>query len=71
MTGNGNAGRTFRPFALLWPTLALFFALLTFSGWISGLQLLAFASLKFFEFLSGRQFADDVCVVGMQIRPID
>lgn len=71
MTGNGNAGRAFRPFALLWPTFALFFALLTFRGWISGLQLLAFASLKLFEFLSGRQFAEDACVVGTQIRSID
>lgn len=41
MTEQTNAGRRFRGFALLCASLALFFAFLTFIGWISGLSLLA------------------------------
>lgn len=41
MTGNRNAGHPFRTFALLCASLAVCFALLTFVGWVSGLQLLA------------------------------
>ncbi|MEO8045090.1 MAG: SpoIIE family protein phosphatase [Spartobacteria bacterium] len=41
MTARRTAGRRFRTFGLVCASFALFFALLTFVGWISGLQLLA------------------------------
>ena len=109
MTGKRNPGFGFRALALVCASLAVFFALLTFIGWISGLQLLAsvraryipmapstalcfsllgiglivhllrprqswiprflallvlaFATLKLFEFLSGRHFAIDALFV--------
>ena len=109
MTGKRNAGFGFRTLALVCASLAVFFALLTFIGWISGLQLLAsvraryipmapstalcfsllglglivhllrprlpwiprflallvlaFATLKLFEFLTGQHFAIDALFV--------